>query len=165
MRGNTNERTWKDYLLKDVGRICHPLYCIIQHTRAMHLSRLPHGHICESHILSRYPGFFNVPHLFTRMERYLNMCPIKSTNVIFQVWKCSSIICYPFMNGSEIDIFWNNETFCHCHHTLQNLTKFSTNDFTGVIKMILGPPIRPIPETYKQENCKSLIGVHMHGWL
>jgi hypothetical protein len=25
MRGNTNEKTWEDYLLEDVGRICHPL--------------------------------------------------------------------------------------------------------------------------------------------
>jgi hypothetical protein len=52
---------------------------------------------CESHIkvtnfkdiLSRYPGFSNVPHLFTRVERYSNMCPIKSTNAIFQVWICT----------------------------------------------------------------------------
>jgi hypothetical protein len=144
-----------------VGRILCPLLSRYTIHSVMNRSRLLHRHICESHVeitncknvLSRYPGFSNVPHLVTGGKRYSNMCPIKCTNAIFHVWICSSIISYSPMNCVRIGIFWNNEIFCYCHHTILKLTKFSTNGFTGVIKTVLGFPIGLILRTNEQENC------------
>jgi hypothetical protein len=94
--------TWKEGMIH--------INCIVYHTFVMHSSHLTRRHICQPHVentnckdvLSWHHYFPNIPCLGNRWKRNMNIYAIYSTNTIFKIWICSSIISYFCMNSRKM---------------------------------------------------------------